>query len=335
MSFLKYTLKFLTIPASVLTSFSADGDKKNKVGGQAIIEGVMMRGKEKVAWSLRRMDGSVTTEELPFVSLTKRKSHWGIPIVRGTINLFESFKLGYKALARSADIAVEDEEAAKAKEKNEAVTVKKENSVKEKLFFALNMTFAFAISIGLFMYAPMWTVNRIEFIRESPLLFNLSAGIIRITLFLAYIAAISLWKEMRRVFEYHGAEHMAIFTYEDGKELTLHNMKTYKTVHPRCGTSFLILVAISSILLFTIIDALYIQHIGPFVNVAHRLGVHLVLVPLVSGFSYEMLKLSDKYQRFPVVGLLIKPGLWLQKITTKTPDNTQLEIASTALKAAL
>lgn len=319
------------MPAIVLTSFSA----KSKVGGQAIIEGVMMRGKEKVAWSVRRGDGSVITEDFPFVSLCKTKPHFAVPVIRGAINLFESFKLGYKALGRSADIAAEDEEAAKLKEKNAMTAAKKENSAKDKLFFAVNMLFALAISVGLFMYAPMWTVNRVEFIRESPLLFNLSAGTIRILLFLTYLAAISLWKEMRRIFEYHGAEHKAIFTYEDGKELTLENMANYPTVHPRCGTSFLILVAISSILLFTVIDALYIQYFGQFVNVAHRLAVHLLLIPLVSGFSYEMLKLSDRYQNFPIVGLLIKPGLWLQKITTRTPDNTQLEVASTALKAAL
>ncbi|MDR0305820.1 MAG: DUF1385 domain-containing protein [Chitinispirillales bacterium] len=330
MLFFKYTLWFLSMPASILLSISAP---KNKVGGQAIIEGVMMRGKEKVAWAVRRANGGMVIEDQPFVSICQPKTWYALPIVRGAINLYESFKLGYKALARSADIAAEDEQAAKAEQKTEEKP-KKENSVKEKLFFAANMLLALGISIGLFMYAPMWTVNRIEFIKDSPLLFNLSAGVIRIFLFLTYLAAISLWKEMRRVFEYHGAEHMAIFTYEDGKELTIDNMSSYPTVHPRCGTSFLILVGISSILLFTIIDALYIQYFGQFVNVAHRLGVHLLLIPLVSGFSYEVLKLSDKYQRLPVVGLLIKPGLWLQKITTRAPDNTQLEVASTALKAA-
>ena len=328
---LKYMIRFLAMPAVILLSISA---KKDKVGGQAIIEGVMMRGKEKVAWAVRRSNGEVVIEDAPFVSICRPKTWLAFPVIRGAINLYESFKLGYKALARSADIAAEEEDAAKVKDKNENVP-KKANPVLEKLFFAANMLFAIAISVGLFMYAPMWTVNRIEFIRESPLLFNLSAGIIRITLFLIYLAAISMWKEMRRVFEYHGAEHKAIFTYEDEKELTLDNMANYPTVHPRCGTSFLILVAISSILLFTVIDSLYIQYFGQFVNVAHRLAVHITLIPLVSGFSYEMLKLSDRYQRFPIIGLLIKPGLWLQKITTRAPDNTQLEVASTALKAAL
>ncbi|MFP4164531.1 MAG: DUF1385 domain-containing protein [Chitinispirillaceae bacterium] len=322
MSFHKHLLTVCTLPVSLLLS----GSSKNKVGGQAVIEGVMMRGKQKISWAIRRPNGKVIIEHFPFLSLCKANRVLALPVLRGVINLFESFKLGYKALSRSADIAAEEEMEKKAEQK--------EAPLKEKLYSAASMVFAFMFSLGLFMYAPMWTISQVV-PEESSLLFNLSAGGMRIALFLAYLAGISMWKEVRRVFEYHGAEHKAIFTYEDGKELTFENMDLYPTVHPRCGTSFLILVAICSILLFSVIDSLYIQFFGPFINVLHRVIIHLLLVPLVGGVSYEVLKLSDKYQDFPIVGFLIKPGLWLQRITTRKPDSTQLEIASSALKAAL
>ncbi|MFP4014514.1 MAG: DUF1385 domain-containing protein [Chitinispirillaceae bacterium] len=318
----KHLLTIFTFPVSLLLS----GSSKNKVGGQAIIEGVMMRGKQKISWAVRHPDGKVIIERFPFVSLCRTNRLFALPVIRGVINLFESFKLGYKALSRSADIMAEAEK--------KDVDVKKESSLKEKISAAGSMVFAFMFSLGLFMYAPMWTVSQV-IPERSSLLFNLSAGGMRIALFLAYLTGISMWKEVRRVFEYHGAEHKAIFTFEDGKELTYENMDQYPTVHPRCGTSFLILVAISSILLFSVIDSIYIQLFGPFINVLHRVVIHLFLVPLVGGVSYEVLKLSDRYQHFPVVGILIKPGLWLQKITTRKPDKTQLEIATSALKAAL
>jgi uncharacterized protein YqhQ len=146
---------------------------------------------------------------------------------------------------------------------------------------------------------------------------------------------ISLWKDIRRVFEYHGAEHKAIYAFEDGKEVTLDAMRPYPTLHPRCGTSFLLLVALLCILLFSVVDALIITFIGPYPHVYVRFAVHLLLIPLVSGASYEVLKLSDRYRRFPIVGALILPGLWLQKITTRPPDDSQLEAAAAALKAVV
>ncbi len=322
MSFSKNLLKFCTLPVSLLLSNSS----KNKVGGQAIIEGVMMRGKQKVSWAVRRPDGQVIIERFPFISLCQTRRIFALPVIRGVINLYESFKLGYQSLSRSADIAAEAEKVDS--------TAKKQSSFKEKISAAGSMIFALFISLGLFMYAPMWTMSHL-LPKDSSLLFNLSAGGMRIALFLSYLAGISMWKEVRRVFEYHGAEHMAIFTFEDEKDLTIENMNSYPTVHPRCGTSFLILVTITSILLFSVIDSIYIQFFGPYLNVLHRVIVHLALVPIVGGIGYEVLKFSDKYQRFPLVGLLIKPGLWLQKITTRKPDASQLEIASSALKAAI
>jgi uncharacterized protein YqhQ len=342
--------RLLRAPALIPALFSA----KDSVGGQALIEGVMMRGKEKVSWAVRKPAGDAVVESFPFVSITKRNAFCGIPVIRGVINLFESLSWGYKALSRSADIAIiEEEKAAERDKKGSAggdsppINAKtasagddsppntRKASFGDKMLSALSFVIAFAISIGLFMYAPMWVANGIPYVKDSPMLFNLTAGIVRITLFLIYMALISLWSEMRRVFEYHGAEHKTIFAYEDGKPLTLENIEPYTTLHPRCGTSFLILVAICSILLFTVIDALYIQHFGNFVSLFHRLGVHFVMIPLVAGTSYEFLKLSDRYMHVPVVGALVKPGLWLQKITTRKPDSSQIEIAVKALEAAL
>jgi uncharacterized protein YqhQ len=349
-----------------LAALAAD-KKKDTVGGQALVEGVMMRGKEKVAWAVRRPDGETVVESYPFVSVTKRIAVCKIPVIRGVINLFESLSWGYRALSRSVDIASAEVEGADlsasgepsskpvdsaasfqgskpASANNDAVSPggkppakeAPKTSILDSILMTLSTLVAFAVSIGLFMYAPMWTVDHVPAIKESPMLFNLSAGVIRIALFLVYMSLISLWSEMRRVFEYHGAEHKTIFAYEDGKALTVENVEPYTTVHPRCGTSFLILVAICSILLFSVIDTLYIQYVYDFRgNLPYRFAVHLALIPFVAGVSYEFLKLSDRFQHWPIVGLLIKPGLWLQRITTRKPDGSQIEVAVKALEAAL
>jgi uncharacterized protein YqhQ len=318
-------IPLLHLPLAAAALFA----KPKKVGGQAIIEGVMMRGREKVAMAVRKQNGAMVVEHFPFISAARKTRFWRYPVMRGAANLYESLVLGYKTLSRSADIAMEEERIAKG----EAVEPGKKKTGDAIASWA-SFAFALVISIGLFMYSPMWLLSRF-LPADSSLLFNIFAGIIRITLFLAYLVLISQWKEMRRVFEYHGAEHKAIFTYEDDKPLSLDNMRPYTTLHPRCGTSFLLLVALVCILLFSMIDAIFIQFIGPYPSTVVRLLVHLALIPVVGGASYELLKLSDRYRRLPIVGALIMPGLWLQKITTKEPDDSQLEVAAEALKAAL
>ena len=314
------------IASSALNIFAAP--KKNTVGGQAIIEGVMMRGKGKISWAVRKNPKEVVIEHEEFVSLVKKYPVLKTPVLRGAINLYESLIIGFKALTRSAEIT-EAEISAQSGQPE-----KKSNKILEKVYSILGFIVTLAIMFGLFMYGPMWIFSK--FVpKESALLFNILAGVLRIILFLGYLFLISMWKEIRRVFEYHGAEHKAIFTYEDGKELTLENMQPYTTLHPRCGTSFLFLVGFICILLFSIVDALYINFFGPYPNVLTRFFIHIILIPIVSGTSYEVLKLSDRYQNIPIVRLMIKPGLWLQKITTKEPDRDQLEVASLALKAAL
>lgn len=316
---------FLLLPPVILRLSAPP----KKVGGQAIIEGVMMRGRQNVSWAVRKTDGSMVVEKIQFISAGKKNKAFRLPVVRGAVGLFESLALGYKALSRSAEIAMEEERATRP----ETADPEKQKAG-DRLVTIASFAFAIIISVGLFEYGPMWLVSK--FVpKESALLFNTFAGSIRIALFLLYLYLISRWKDMRRIFEYHGAEHKAIFAYEDGKELTLDNMRPYTTLHPRCGTSFLLLTGIVCILLFAIVDALFISLFGPYPSVMVRVLVHLLLVPLIAGSSYEALKLSDRYKRVPLIGALILPGLWLQKITTKPPDDRQLETASAALRAVL
>jgi uncharacterized protein YqhQ len=293
--------------------------RKTKVGGQAVIEGVMMRSKQKISWAVRRPNGETVIERFPFISLSKRHKSLSFPVVRGAINLYESLKIGYKALTRSAQIAANQPPGS--------------HPASDKAAYVSSFVIALIVCLGVFMYLPMLVSQ--AFFKDSVIAFNGAAGAIRIVLFLLYLLGISMWKDIRRVFEYHGAEHKAIFAFEDGKELTLDTMRRYSTLHPRCGTSFLLLVAVICIFLFSIIDALVAVTVGPYPNVFARFLVHLGIAPLVAGCSYEVLRLSDRFQRVPIVRLLIMPGLWLQKITTKEPNDEQLQVASAALKASL
>lgn len=320
--------KLLLLPLNILLNASP---KKRKVGGQAIIEGVMMRGKDSVSWAVQKNDSEVVVERETYISICKKHRFLARPVLRGAISLFESVILGYRALTRSGDIIAEEQE------KNHTTTPKKEkksDTTLDKLFSGASMVFTLFISFGIFMYLPMRILS-IFVPEDSALLFNLLSGSLRIVFFLTYLIVISMWKEIRRVFEYHGAEHKAIYTYEDSKPLTLENMRPYTTLHPRCGTSFLILVGLICILLYSIVDAFFIAKFGPYPTVIARVFVHLLLIPIISGISYEVLRLSDKYQHLPLVGALIQPGLMLQKITTKEPDDAQLIVAAKALEAAL
>jgi uncharacterized protein YqhQ len=208
------------------------------------------------------------------------------------------------------------------------------NNTKNTVMNFSSIVLAFIITFFLFLYLPLKILS--FFVpQQSALLYNALAGGIRVLFFLAYLYLISLWKDIQRIFEFHGAEHKAIFAFEDGKELTIDNMKPYTTFHPRCGTSFLLLVALVCIFIFAIIDALIIHFIGPYPNVLVRTLTHIVLIPFVSGISFEVLRLSDRYRKSPLVSWFIQPGLWLQHITTREPDDEQLAVASQALKAVL
>lgn len=295
------------------------------VGGQAIIEGVMMRGKQSFSMAVRRKNGEIICRREPYIALSKRHKWLAFPVLRGFASLMESLSLGIKALNFSADIAMQDEKGH---------TEIKAKTWKDSLASGLTLVASLGIALVLFMYFPLLVSSIIQK-DQNPFVFNLLAGAIRIAIFLGYLWAISRWKDIQRIFEYHGAEHKAIFMYEAGQDLTIENAQAYATQHPRCGTSFLLIVALVCIFLFGIVDGIIGSIFGPYPTVLHRFLVHVVLIPLVSGVSYELLKASDRAKKNPVVEFLIRPGLLLQHITTRQPDAKQLEVAFAALKAVV
>jgi len=288
------------------------------VGGQAVIEGVMMRGPNGIAIAVRRPDGEIVLKNDPFQPITKRIKWLNIPILRGAILLIETMYVGMKALTFSSDIALEEEK------KKSGATDKPRSERRDKVEMALTVVFALALGIAIFFYLPLVITGLFGF--DSGFWFNLVDGVIRMIFFLAYIYLISRWKEIRRVFEYHGAEHKSIFAYENQKELVVDSARPFTTLHPRCGTSFLLIVMVVSILVF--------MFLGKPETVGERL-VRLAFVPLIGGLSYELIKLSAKAYRYRFFRLFLLPGLWLQKITTVEPDDQQLEVAMVALKCAI
>lgn len=305
------------------------------IGGQAVIEGVMMRGKYKISTAVRRLDGSITVKSEKYIGYSKRYKILNLPILRGAVALIESLVIGMKTLSYSADIAIEDEEKKEA-EKNGKKYKKKTKEEESILAKAIPIILAVIIGIGIFMALPYYLTGHIPVTKQSnPIIFNLVAGIIRIFFFLTYIFLISFLDDVKRLFEYHGAEHKVIASYENKEELIPKNAMKYSTLHPRCGTSFLLIAAISCILVFAVIDALIGQYWTAYIQPPWylRLIVHLPLIPLVSGISYEFLRFTGKYKDYKIVKILALPGLGLQKITTKEPTKEQLEVAITSLNA--
>jgi uncharacterized protein YqhQ len=288
------------------------------VGGQAVLEGVMMRGQNGIAVAVRKPNGDIALKNEPFQPITKRIKWLNVPILRGAILLVETMYIGVKALNFSGDIALEEE-----KQKAEAAG-KKQSETLNSLWMALTIVFALAIGVAVFFYIPLVLTELLHL--DSGILFNLVDGIIRLVFFLTYIYTISRWKEIRRVFEYHGAEHKSIHAFENQKELIPESARPFTTLHPRCGTSFLLIVMVVSILVF--------MFLGKPANVGQRL-LRLAFVPVIGGISYELIKLSAKAYSNRFFRLFIIPGLWLQKITTVEPDDGQLEVAMVALKSAI
>ncbi len=359
------------------------GAARGKVhyGGQAVIEGVMMRGPQNVAVAVRTPWGAVDVHSEPFVSASRRNRFLRLPVIRGGLSLIESLSLGIRALNWSASAAMEAEEAPDAEKAAEASgedvapekaaeasgedaatekaadasgedvatekaadasgedaaperTPQKQERLatedagwKTKLALTGTMVFAFGLGILFFFYIPLvlseWLTAWMG--SDSSIIFNLVDGVIRVVFFLAYIWGISQWREMRRVFEYHGAEHKTIFCHEAELPLTVENAQQFTTRHPRCGTSFLLIVMVTSILVFMLT--------GKPANVAHRL-LRLLLIPVIAGISYEIMKLAAVNATSRWARLLSAPGVWLQGITTKEPSDDQIEVAIAALKAA-
>jgi uncharacterized protein YqhQ len=298
-------------------------EEKINVGGQAVIEGVMMRSPERVAVAVRRPDGKIVLQNKSYVSFTKRNKFWGLPIIRGAVMLIESMVLGVKALTFSGDIAIAEEEK-KEGEKNKKKNKKQKKAGMSNLMLFGTVAFSLIFGFALFFYLPLILTDLLG--AKSGFWFNVVDGIIRTIIFLLYLSLITLWKDIRRIFKYHGAEHQTIFTFEDGKDLNVKNASEYLQYHPRCGTSFIITVLLVSIVVF--------MFLGRPDTILERL-IRFAFIPVIGGLSYEAIKLSDKNKNNPIVKMFIKPGLWLQRITALKPDESMLEVAIVALKGSL
>ncbi len=296
--------------------------KLNKAGGQAVIKGVMMLSGESIATATIRENSTIELQKKSFSSLSQKSKIFGLPIVRGFVNLLQMMKIGYSVLLYSADRAMLDEKEQKAK-----------SGFREKLENGLTFLFSLVLGVGLFVGLPYFLAEQIPQ-SQDDIWFNLTAGVLRIVVFLAYLLSIGLLKDVKELFQFHGAEHKTINTYEKKLELTPAIISKSSRINPRCGTSFIFLVLLISIFLFSILDSLVNIRFGR-PDLLVRIAYHLLCIPLVAGISYEILKFSDKHIDNKLVALFISPGLLLQKITTKEPTLEQIAVAVVALKAVL
>ena len=302
-----------------LTSAMPAGAKDKNVdmliGGQAVIEGVMMRSLTGYSVAVRQPDGGVAIRKDKLVSITAKYPILKTPVLRGSVVLIQSLILGIRALNYSASVSSAGEEG-EPELSNWAI--------------ASSMLMALVLGVGLFILAPLGLTNLIRHYlwpEMGNLAYNAIDGVIRGVFFFVYIASISMMEEIRRVFQYHGAEHKTVYTFEANEDLTVENARTKSTLHPRCGTSFLLFVMAISIVVFSLIPST--AHFGI------KFGARVVLIPLIAGLAYEIIRFSARHLTNPVCKVLIRPGMWLQRITTKEPDDRQLEIAIIALKEAL
>jgi uncharacterized protein YqhQ len=283
------------------------------VGGQAVIEGVMMKSAGNWTVAVRDQSGTIHLKEERLSPLPRFLK---LPLIRGVVALFHALALGIKAIEFSASKAY-----------NEEI---KETTM-SRFVIAATIAVSVLLGIGLFILLPLYATKLLGLlfhgVSRSSFLFNFTDGVIRVMIFLCYVIIIGVWKEMARIFMYHGAEHKTIHAYEAGMELTVENVKKYSPLHPRCGTSFLMIVMVVSILVFS-----FIPQGWPFL---YKFLSRLVLIPFIAGSSFELLKFSAKVQDRPVMRLLIQPGLLLQRLTTREPDDAQIEVAINALSAVL
>lgn len=298
--------------------------KYTSIGGQALIEGIMMKGKKKTAMAVRSKDGEILLEPVKFTSIKEKYKFLGAPVIRGVVNFVESMVQGYSAMMKSADLSgfAEDEDE---KESLSGGTM----GVIGAIAFAL----ALVLAVALFMYLPALLFDGLNFLAGGTLtpLKSLFEGLLKLAVFIAYVAAVSAMKDIKRVFAYHGAEHKTIFCFEKGLPLTVENVRSQKRLHPRCGTSFMILIFIVSIIISTLIQTIFPTIVlNRFVWVA----VKILIIPLVCGLGYELIKICGKHDNL-LTKIVAFPGLQLQRLTTKEPDDDMIEVAIAALEAVL
>jgi len=342
--FLRNYLRFL---AAIQLLPALESGEETLVGGQAVLEGVMMRSPHAWAIACRKPSGEVVTMSEPLERPSEKHKWMGWPIVRGVMTLGYAMTLGYRALKFSANVAIEDvmQEGAKdrmdhvatgaspvAPKQSQAESAK--TSGREKAaaisgwLAAFNVILSLAFFIFMYKYIPLLAATELKKIDPAlggRVIFNLVDGVIRLGLFLLFIWGVSLWKDIRRVYEYHGAEHKTVFAFENGDPLTSEAVQKYPTFHPRCGTSFLMTVMLISIGFYMLI---------PFTTFWARFASRIVLLPIIAGVSYEIIRFAAKH-RGSLFALMTAPGLWLQRITTKPPSDDQAQCAITALDQAM
>lgn len=301
-----------------------ESGEETLVGGQAVMEGVMMRAPHSYAVAVRRPDGEVVIDERPLPKLSDKYPAFRLPILRGVGTLGQAMALGVKALRFSADVAVQAESGAAAHANGEA---RKPAEIPGWLM-ALNLAFSFVFFIVLYKFVPLWITTQLEAVYpelHNQILFNLVDGMVRLLIFLGFLWLISRWADIRRVFEYHGAEHRVVFNFESGKPVNIENARAFSTFHPRCGTSFLLVVMMVSIAVYAVIPAQ---------GFLEKMAVRVLALPLIAGLSYEVIRFAAR-RRGSLLALFTAPGLWLQRITTQPPSDEQTEVAIIALDRAM
>ncbi|HZR58012.1 MAG TPA: DUF1385 domain-containing protein [Terriglobales bacterium] len=310
-----------------------EGGEETLVGGQAVLEGVMMRSPHAWAIACRKPSGEVSTHSEPLERLSEKHKWMGWPVLRGVMTLGHAMTLGFRALKFSANVALEELqlEGASAEQSSAGEAPKKDDKKKlEVTGWMATVNIIISVGFFIFMYKFLPLVAATGLKRVNPffggqIMFNLIDGIVRLALFLLFIWGVSLLKDIRRVYEYHGAEHKTVFAFENGDSLETGSVQKYSTFHPRCGTSFLMTVMIISILVYTLI---------PVHTFWARFGIRIALLPVITGLSYEIIRFAAKH-RGSLFALMTAPGLWLQRITTQPPSNEQAECAIVALDHAM
>ena len=294
--------------------------KRTTIGGQALMEGVMMKNLNQYATAIRKPDGEIDVQVTDYESFSEKHHLNKIPIVRGVFNFIESMVIGVKTLTYSASF-FEDEEEKGEEQKEE----KKSASTMDGMMIFGTIVFSLAFSLLLFMVVPNLLTNFLRHYTKSELLFSCVEGVVRIAIFLLYVYLISFMEEIKRVYMYHGAEHKTINCLESGDALTPENVLKHSRLHKRCGTSFMFLVMVISIFFFMFIRV---------DNKLLRLLYRLLLVPVIAGVSYEFIKLAGRSNNC-IVNVLSKPGMWIQKMTTKEPDSQMAEVAIRSVEAVM
>ncbi|HKW99637.1 MAG TPA: DUF1385 domain-containing protein [Bryobacteraceae bacterium] len=307
---------FLRLATHIQMMPVLESGEETLVGGQAVIEGVMMRAPHSYCVAVRKANGEVVTHEVPVPRMSEKYRIFKYPGVRGLGVLGQAMSLGIKALRFSANAALD--------------TKGDEKETKEisSWSLALNILFSFAFFIFLYKFIPLYVVTRLQTsypVLSGRIAFNAADGLIRLGIFLLFLYAVSRSKDIRRVFEYHGAEHRVVFNYESGKPVTVEHAQSFSTFHPRCGTSFLLVVMVISMIVYTLI---------PFQGFGMRFISRIVLLPVIAGLSYELIRFAAK-RRGSFLALMTAPGLWLQRITTQPPSSDQTEVAICALDHAM